>query len=83
MATKCIPRPRDPIALAKLIGDEEDVFTQNRRLWVWRREKGGKPRAMWFHPLVGHVAAYVQSGKPDGPPSKGSIASGVPWPASS
>jgi hypothetical protein len=21
MATKCIPRPRDPIALAKLIGD--------------------------------------------------------------
>ena len=30
----------------------EDVFTQNRRLWVRLREKGGKPHAMPCHAMT-------------------------------
>ena len=38
-------------ALGMKVGD---VFTQNRRLWVRLREKGGKPHAM---PCHHHLAA--------------------------
>jgi integrase/recombinase XerC len=39
----------------------EDVFTQNRRLWVRLREKGGKPHAMpCHHNVETYVAAYVE-----------------------
>jgi site-specific recombinase XerD len=38
----------------------EDVFTQNRRLWVRLREKGGKPHAMpCHHNLETYLTAYV------------------------
>jgi site-specific recombinase XerD len=38
----------------------EDVFTQNRRLWVRPREQGGKPHAMpCHHNLETHLTAYV------------------------
>jgi integrase len=38
----------------------EDVFTQNRRLWVRLREKGGKAHAMpCHHNLETHLTAYI------------------------
>jgi site-specific recombinase XerD len=38
----------------------EDVYTQNRRLWVRLREKGGKQHAMpCHHNLEEYIAAYV------------------------
>ncbi len=38
----------------------EDVFTQNRRLWVWLREKGGKAHAMpCHHSLEEYLTAYL------------------------
>jgi integrase/recombinase XerC len=39
----------------------EDVFTQNCRLWVRLREKGGKPHAMpCHHNLETYLAAYIE-----------------------
>ena len=39
----------------------EDVFTQNRRLWVRLREKGGKAHAMpCHHNLETYTAAYIE-----------------------
>ena len=39
----------------------EDVFTQNRRLWVRLREKGGKPHAMpCHHNLESYLTAYIE-----------------------
>jgi site-specific recombinase XerD len=39
----------------------EDVFTQNRRLWVRLREKGGKAHAMpCHHHLETYIAAYIE-----------------------
>jgi site-specific recombinase XerD len=39
----------------------EDVFTQNRRLWVRLREKGGKPHAMpCHHNLETYLTAYTE-----------------------
>jgi site-specific recombinase XerD len=39
----------------------EDVFTQNRRLWVRLREKGGKAHAMpCHHNLEIYLAAYLE-----------------------
>ena len=38
----------------------EDVFTQNHRLWVRLREKGGKRHAMpCHHNLEEYLAAYL------------------------
>jgi integrase len=38
----------------------EDVFTQNRRLWVRLREKGGKRHAMpRHHNLEEYLTAYL------------------------
>lgn len=38
----------------------EDVFTQNRRLWVRLREKGGKEHAMpCHHNLESYLTAYI------------------------
>jgi integrase/recombinase XerC len=38
----------------------EDVFVQNRRLWVRLREKGGKPHAMpCHHNLETYLNAYI------------------------
>ena len=38
----------------------DDVFTQNRRLWVRLREKGGKPHAMpCHHNLESYLSAYI------------------------
>ncbi len=38
----------------------EDVFTQNRRLWVWLCEKGGKAHAMpCHHSLEEYLHAYL------------------------
>ncbi len=50
----------------------EDVFTQNRRLWVRLREKGGKRHAMpCHHNLEEYLGAYFdgagQRGDPKGP----------------
>jgi site-specific recombinase XerD len=47
----------------------EDVFTQNRRLWVRLREKGGKAHAMpCHHNLETYLTAYIeQSGLADDP----------------
>jgi len=50
----------------------EDVFTQNRRLWVRLREKGGKPHAMpCHHNLETYLTAYIEgavlAGEPKGP----------------
>jgi hypothetical protein len=50
----------------------EDVFTQNRRLWVRLREKGGKPHAMpCHHNLETYLTAYIDgaglAGDPKGP----------------
>src|SRR5271165_7110178 len=39
----------------------EDVFAQNRRLWVRLREKGGKPHAMPRpHSLETYLTAYIE-----------------------
>jgi len=39
----------------------EDVFVQNRRLWVRRREKGGKAHAMpCHHSLEEYLTAYLE-----------------------
>ena len=39
----------------------EDVFTQNRRLWVRLREKGGKAHAMpCHHSLEAYLIAYLE-----------------------
>ena len=39
----------------------EDVFTQNRRLWVRLREKGGKAHAMpCHHTLEEYLTAYIE-----------------------
>jgi site-specific recombinase XerD len=39
----------------------EDVFTQNRRLWVRLREKGGKAHAMpCHHTLDDYLTAYIE-----------------------
>src|SRR5271166_1796514 len=51
----------------------EDVFTQNRRLWVRLREKGGKRHAMpCHHNLEEYLIAYLDGaglrGDPKGPP---------------
>jgi hypothetical protein len=50
----------------------EDVFTQNRRLWVRLREKGGKRHAMpCHHNLEESLTAYLDGadlrGDPEGP----------------
>jgi site-specific recombinase XerD len=47
----------------------EDVFTQNRRLWVRLREKGGKAHAMpCHHNLETYLTAYIdQAGLADDP----------------
>jgi site-specific recombinase XerC len=50
----------------------EDVYTQNRRLWVRLREKGGKRHAMpCHHNLEGYLTAYLDGaglrGDPKGP----------------
>ncbi len=50
----------------------EDIFTQNRRLWVQLREKGGKPHAMpCHHNLETYLTAYIEraglAGEPKGP----------------
>jgi len=50
----------------------EDVFTQNRRLWVRLREKGGKRHAMQcHHNLEEYLTAYLDGvglrGDPKGP----------------
>jgi integrase len=50
----------------------EDVFTQNRRLWVRLREKGGKRHAMpCHHNLEEYLVAYLDGaglrGDPKGP----------------
>ncbi|MNO80494.1 Tyrosine recombinase XerC [compost metagenome] len=49
----------------------EDVFTQNRRLWVRLREKGGKQHAMpCHHQLEEYLHAYLEAGidsDPKGP----------------
>jgi site-specific recombinase XerD len=50
----------------------EDVFTQNRRLWVRLREKGGKRHAMpCHHSLEEYLTAYLDGaelrGDPKGP----------------
>ncbi|MEP6604859.1 MAG: hypothetical protein ABJA60_01935 [Nitrosospira sp.] len=38
----------------------EDVYTQNRRLWVWLREKGGKRHEMpCHHNLEEYLGAYL------------------------
>jgi integrase/recombinase XerC len=47
----------------------EDVFTQNRRLWVRLREKGGKRHAMpCHHNLEEYLAAYLDGGGLRGDP---------------
>jgi integrase len=39
----------------------EDVFTQDRRLWVQLREKGGKAHAMpCHHNLDTYLTAYIE-----------------------
>jgi len=50
----------------------EDVYTQNRRLWVRLREKGGKRHAMpCHHNLEEYITAYLDGaglrGDPKGP----------------
>ncbi len=50
----------------------EDVFTQNRRLWVRLREKGGKPHAMpCHHNLETYLTAHIDGARlaedPKGP----------------
>jgi integrase len=39
----------------------EDVYTQNKRLWVRLREKGGKPHEMpCHHTLEAYLDAYIE-----------------------
>ena len=50
----------------------EDVYVQNRRLWVRLREKGGKPHALpCHHTLEDYLVAYLDGaglrGDPKGP----------------
>jgi integrase len=50
----------------------EDVFTQNRRLWVRQREKGGRRHAMLcHHNIEEYLSAYLDCvglrGDPKGP----------------
>ena len=50
----------------------EDVYVQNRRLWVRLREKGGKPQALpCHHTLQDYLVAYLDGaglrGDPKGP----------------
>jgi integrase len=46
----------------------DDVFTQNRRLWVRLREKGGKRHAMpCHHNLEEYLIAYLDSAGLRGP----------------
>jgi integrase/recombinase XerC len=57
----------------------EDAFTQNRRLWVRLREKGGKRHAMPCHRnLEEYLTAYLVGtglrGDPKGPCSARSAA---------
>src|SRR6516225_2385851 len=47
----------------------EDVYTQNRRLWVRLREKGGKRHSMpCHHNLEEYLAAYLDGAEPRGDP---------------
>jgi site-specific recombinase XerD len=47
----------------------EDVYTQNRRLWVRLREKGGKAHAMpCHHNLETYLTAYIEGAGLDGDP---------------
>lgn len=47
----------------------EDVYTQNRRLWVRLREKGGKRHAMpCHHNLEKYLTAYLDGGGLRGDP---------------
>jgi integrase/recombinase XerC len=60
----------------------EDVCTQNRRLWVRLREKGGKRQAMpCHHNLDGYLVAYLDGAglreDPRGPCSARSVAAPV------
>ena len=42
----------------------EDLFTQNRRLWVRLREKGGKPHTMpCHHHLETYLTAYIDGAR--------------------
>jgi integrase/recombinase XerC len=50
--------PRIGAALGMTV---EDVFTQNRRLWVRLREKGGKRHAMPCH----HNLELLLAARPD------------------
>jgi hypothetical protein len=57
---------------AALATKVEDVFTQNRRLWLRLREKGGKRHALsCHHNLEIYLAAYLElealQGDPKGP----------------
>jgi site-specific recombinase XerD len=46
---------------AALVMKVEDIFTQNRRLWVRLHEKGGKEHAMpCHHNLEAYLAAYIE-----------------------
>jgi site-specific recombinase XerD len=68
----------------------EDVFTQNRRLWVQLREKGGKAHAMpCHHNLEEYLTAYLDGcglrADPKGPlfrtiPNRGGQLTGTPLP---
>jgi integrase/recombinase XerC len=51
----------------------EDVYTQNRQLWVRLREKGGKRHAMpCHHNLEEYLTSYLDSAELRGDP-KGSL----------
>jgi integrase len=46
----------------------EDVFVQDRRLWVRSREKGGKRHEMpCHHNLEAYLHAYLIAADPKGP----------------
>jgi integrase len=49
----------------------EDVYTQNRRLWVRLREKGGKAHAMpCHHNLEEYLTAYLDGAAPGSSPGQ-------------
>jgi integrase len=49
----------------------EDVYTQNRRLWVRLREKGGKRHAMpCHHNLDEYLVAYLDGASLRDPPAR-------------
>src|SRR5258707_7283260 len=49
----------------------EDVFTQNRRLWVRLREKGGKRHAMPCHHNLGeYLTGYLDGAELPGDPKR-------------